>query len=267
MKNSNSLRRQDHIMQLLAQDHCLSINHLAALLDVSGWTIRRDLVQLEARNLVLRSHGAVELAGSEEVRQYAQSMQRQENRAIMVAKARIGARAADLLQDHTQVAMGAGSTTLACARAIKQNHCELVVMTNGLDIAIELTGVPHINLICTGGAAHGDFFTLTGPVAKRAIKSHYFDVAVVGVSGISPDAGLTADSHLNAEILELMIQNAQWVIALADHRKFGRVRFAKLADLCDVDVIVTDCAPEPEMAASLAQSGVEVVVAEGDDVV
>ncbi len=262
MKNSNSLRRQDRIMKALAQEHYMSIKHLAALLDVSGWTVRRDLAQLEARNLITRSHGGVELAASEEVRQYAQSMQRQENPAVQAAKARIGARAARLLHSNSQVAMGAGATTLACARALKHNHTELAVMTNGLDIAIELTGVPHITLICTGGTAHGDFFTLTGPVAKRAIKSHYFDVAVVGVSGISPEAGLTAESHLNAEILEVMIQNAQWVMVLADHRKFGRARFAKVADLGDVDLIVTDRAPERDMAACLEAAGVEVVVAE-----
>ena len=104
--------------------------------------------------------------------------------------------------------------------------------------------------------------TLTGPVAKRAIKSHYFDVAVVGVSGISPEAGLTAESHLNAEILEVMIQNAQWVMVLADHRKFGRARFAKLADLRDVDLIVTDRAPERDMAECLEAAGIEVVVAD-----
>lgn len=249
-------------MKLLAQDHSLSIKRLAHLLDVSGWTVRRDLDQLEQQGLVLRSYGSVELSASDEVRQYAQSMQRQEDRDIMLAKARIGKRAARLLHNNSQVAMGAGSTTLACARALKQNRTELAVMTNGLNIAVELTGLPHINLICTGGTAHGDFFTLTGPVARRAIKSHCFDVAVIGVSGVSLEAGLTVNSHLNAEILQVMIRNAQWVIALADHRKLGRVRFARLADLCDVDVVVTDCPPDPALAGAIAACGVEIIIAD-----
>jgi DeoR/GlpR family transcriptional regulator of sugar metabolism len=262
MKNSNSLRRQDRIMKLLAKEHSMSINHLADLLEVSGWTVRRDLAELEKQNLLQRSYGGVELVVNEDLRMYIQSMQRQEDQKIQAGKQRIGAQTARLLQSGTQIAMGAGSTTLACARSIKQQETNLAVMTNGLNIAIELTGVPHIELICTGGSAHGDFFTLTGPVAKRAIKSHHFDVAVIGVGGISVESGLTADSYLNAEILEAMIQNAQWVIVLADHRKFGRVRFAQLAELDAVDVIVTDQPVDAEVAGAFAEHGVEIVVAD-----
>lgn len=262
MKNSNSLRRQDRIIKLLSKERTMSATQLIDTLGVSGWTIRRDLIQLEDRNLVRRSYGNVELVGGDDVRAYMQTMQRQEDERILLAKTAIGKRAAQLLPPHSQVAMGAGSTTLECARALRERSNELVVMTNGLNLAIELTGLSHIELICTGGTAHGDFFTLNGPVAKRAIQSHHFDIAVTGVGGISVEYGVTVDSILNAEVLEAMIQNAQWVILVADHRKMNRVSFARLAGLDSIDVLVTDTTVPPALGEALVSQGIEIIIAD-----
>lgn len=261
MKNSNSLHRQDRIIKLLSKERTMSVTQLIDILDVSGWTIRRDLTQLEERNLVRRSYGNVELVAGDDVRAYMQSMQKQEDARILAVKEAIGKRAVQLLPSNSQVAMGAGSTTLECARALREHPTDLVVMTNGLNLAVELTGLPHIELICTGGTAHGDFFTLNGPVAKRAIQSHNFDVAVTGVGGISADAGVTVDSILNAEVLQAMIHNAEWVILLADHRKMNRVRFAHLAPLDHVDVLVTDEPLTGILADKMTAHEVEIIVA------
>jgi len=260
MKNSNSLRRQEHIMKLLARHHSMRITDLIETLEVSGWTIRRDLNQLEGLDLIHRSYGMVELVAKAELRTYLQSLHWQEDHKIMEAKQRIGKHATSLLTNHSQIAMGAGTTTLACARNLKNTDKQITVMTNGLNIALELTGLPNLELICTGGTAHGDFFTLNGPVAKRAIKSHYFDVAIIGVGGIALEYGLTVDSYLNAEVLQAIIQQSQWIIVLADHRKIGNRGFVQLADLDVADVIITDQPLPEDMRRQLERLNIQVHV-------
>lgn len=253
MRNPRAVARQERIVQILARRAEASVSELAAELGVSGWTIRRDLAVLAAYGQIGRRRGTVLLMTSDPLVQTAQDQQAE-------AKRRIGREAARLLRAGQRVAIGAGSTTREVARAL-QGHRGLTVVTNALDIALELAAESEITVTCTGGDVHPDYTTLTGPVAERAIRAMVFDVAVIGVSGIDALAGLTSSSPLNAGPLALMIEHAHEVLVVADGTKFGRVGFAQLAPLTTLDVLVTDAAPPVEIRAALAAAGVRVIVA------
>lgn len=151
MKNSKSLSRQDRILKAFELHETLTIKQLIEMLQVSGWTVRRDLAQLEERQLIRRSYGKIELVDREDLRTYQQSLRVREEGALLVAKERIAKQVLRYLRSNTQVVMGAGTTAFACARQIKEHNVKLTIMTNALNIAIELTGLPHIELISTGG--------------------------------------------------------------------------------------------------------------------
>ena len=260
MKGSRSVDRQEKILQLLVAQKTVSINDLAQELDVSGWTVRRELNKMEDQQIVKRAHGTVTLIEApENISLLMETEIEQDVDPLHEAKRQIGETAVRLLRCQRHIALGAGSTTTQVAHAL-QSCSDIKVMTNGLNIAMTLSRQPDIELICTGGSVHGSYYTLTGPEAERALRAHFFDVAVIGVSGIAVKEGLTVNSQLNAFTMRIMVEQSRKIMVVADHSKIGEVRFAQLAPLEVVDWLVTDVRPEPDFCAQLQLHGVELVV-------
>lgn len=260
MKGSRSVDRQEKILQLLVAQKTLSINELAGVLEVSGWTVRRELNKMEDQRIVKRAHGTVTLIEApDSLSLLMESEIEQDVDPLHEAKQQIGETAVRLLRCQRHIALGAGSTTTQVAQAL-QSCSDIKVMTNGLNIAMTLSRQPAIELICTGGSVHGSYYTLTGPEAERALRAHFFDVAVIGVSGIAAKEGLTVNSQLNAFTMRIMVEQSRKIMVVADHSKIGEVRFAQLAPLEVVDWLVTDVRPSPDFCAQLQLHGVELVV-------
>jgi DeoR/GlpR family transcriptional regulator of sugar metabolism len=262
MSGSRSISRQDKILHLLSQQHSMSVHDLSRHLRVSGWTVRRDLVALEERGQIARHHGGVTIHITSILPPPLTPRIEDDAEACAVAKQRIGLTAAQLLRSGQHVVISAGTTTLQVALALRSlPPRRLDIVTNALDIAQELATVPDIAVTCTGGDVHGDYYTLTGPVAERALRSYFFDVAVIGVSGLTAREGLTVNSQLNAVTMDIMVRHATQVIVVADHTKLGQVSFAQLATLDAIDTLVTDAPPPDELNEQLAAAGVTVLVA------
>jgi DeoR family fructose operon transcriptional repressor len=260
MSNARSLVRQEKIVHILMESEQASVQELAAQLGVSSWTIRRELAPLEERQIVRRYHGGVALVDASLVKcndfDHSRSM-------ALEAKRRIGKAAARLLVADESIVLGGGTTTTEVARHLKLRRC-LRIMTNSLNIALELSKNPDIHVTCTGGSADGEFYSLIGSVAERALNAHYFDVAVIGVSGISVSAGLTVSSQANAVVLRMMIDHSRRCVVVADHSKFGEIRFAHLAPLDCIDTIVTDVRPCASICEHLRNLRVHLVIADDD---
>ena len=260
MPSSRRLSRQEALVRLLHHHRELSIAELVTLLKVSEWTVRRDLKELKKAKVIERYYGGVRLGDSPNREFFLPPEQNGNHEATVQTKRSIGLAAARLLEPYNQVVIGAGTTTFQVARALQHFNRSYSIVTNALDIAQELAQVPRMHVTCTGGDVHGDYFTLVGPVTDRALRTYFFDVAVVGVSGISKKEGLTVNNQLNAVTLGLMIEHSSMVIIVADSSKFGKVSFAHLAKLEDVDVIVTNKTPLPSLTEALALDKVELVV-------
>ena len=262
MTHSRSAARQEQILETLVRQQQARVSELAELLGVSGWTVRRDLNQMEEQGLVERSYGRVHLLPS--AQRLSAVVDTEIHRADdpqLKAKQQIGRAAARLLRGSQHVALGAGTTTTQVAHALQKAPCCTKVMTNALNIAMILSRSSEIEVTCTGGTVHGSYHTLTGPVAEQALRHHYFDCAVVGVSGITAREGLTVNSQLNAFTMQILIEQAQRTMIVADHTKMGRVRFAHLAPLCAARWLITDRDPPEEIRRRLEECEVELIVA------
>lgn len=256
MKHTHVFQRREKILQILRQKQEVTVEELAQQVNVSGWTIRRDLAVLEAQNQVRRYYGGAALAVNP-----GQLTQLEHNAQLQIqAKAAIGKCTAQLIKSNQFIALAAGTTTAQVALALRGRD-NISIMTNSLNIAQGLSREPGIQLTCAGGEVHGDYYTLTGPVTERALSTHYYDVAVIGVSGISMERGFSVNSQANAVSIRIMLNNASRRIVVADHTKFNRVSYAFLADLSHVDVIVTDSAPMHVFQQHLQSTGTDVIIA------
>ncbi len=264
MSNSKALQRQEYIMNLLETNEAVSVKLLADRFNVSLWTIRRDLSSLEKRGVLERSYGHA--SPTHPGRDSAQMPKRDSFRLSAVvnleAKQRIGEAAARLLQSGERIAIAGGTTTFEVAKALKGSGFSGKVITNALDIALELAEESEIHVICTGGDVQPRYHTLVGPGTERTLKGQFFDTAVVGVGGISLQRGFTTHSQVDATALELMLANSYRNILVVDSMKFGRVSFASFSSPAPIHYVVTNEPPPPEYRQYLSNLNVNIVVAD-----
>ena len=256
MSHSHVFDRQEKILQLLTQNNRLTIGELSSKLRVSGWTIRRDLTELENRQQIHRTHGGATLSLLPQVLQQHEFNETEQAKA----KARIGLTAAQIVKQGQFIVLAAGTTTMQVALALKGRQ-DIDIMTNALNIAFDLSRESGIRLTCTGGAVNGSYYTLTGPVTERALSAHYYDLAIVGVSGIDLNKGITVNSQLNAAAITLMLEHASKKIVVADHTKFNQVSYAYLTTFQAIDIIVTDRLPSTAFLKQFERTGLELIVA------
>ncbi len=253
-----SLRRADRvsaILDRLAVEHTLTASDLAREFGVSGATLRRDLQMLEEQNLLARTHGgatAADVAYELPVR-YRGGRRREVKEQIALAAARL------LPKGPLTLGLTGGTTTSALARAIA-TRVDVTVVTNALNIATELALRPRLKVITTGGVARPQSYELVGPFAEQTLAGLRIEVAVVGVDGISAEAGLTTFDDLEAHTNRTMVERAARVIVVADGSKVGRSTLAWICPAAAVSALVTDSSADGEQLAALRDAGVDVHV-------
>ena len=264
MSNSKALQRQEQIINLLETNGEVSTKDLADRLKVSIWTIRRDLNGLEERGILHRYYGGADpIRSIDDTRQLEGRDSFRKSAVVNLdAKQRIGLATARLLHSGERVALAGGTTTLEVAKALKTTRFKGEIVTNGLDIALELSEETETHVACLGGDVQPRSHTLFGSLTERMLKLHYFDVAVIGVSGISPSHGITVNSQVDATVLELMVERSSRAILVADRSKFGRVGFASFSPNVQIYCLVTDEPVPVEYSDYLQSLQISMVIAD-----
>ncbi len=244
--------RKRKIVELVSEQGECSVAELAAEMDCSKATIRRDLSDLEDRKLIERSHGGavpVTTVGNEQT--YGQKEVQN-----LDGKMRIGERAAEEITENQVVFFDAGSTTMQVAKNAPENRSFLAV-TNSPVLAIEL-GEQANDVKLTGGSLRHETRALTGPSAERFMERTNFDVLFLGTNAIGPSNGLMTPNEDEARLKSLMIENAGRVVLVSDGSKIGKQSFVKFADLEDIDMFVTDTTLSDEQYEPFESANVEV---------
>lgn len=253
--------RKAELAAFVADAGEVTVAQLAERFEVSADTIRRDLDQLDADGVLVRTHGgAVGLSAAPRPNTELDVRMRLQTQA----KEQIGARAAELVRDGQAVIVNAGTTTLALVRALA-DHRDLTVATNSLRGATELDPKVYRDLYVFGGSVRLMDQATLGPVRLPAWTHQpevdiRCDLALIGVGAVSPDVGFSTSNLVEASMMGEMMDRADKVAVLADSSKFSRRLFAQIAELARADYLVTDAPPPPELARALAEAGVEVLL-------
>ena len=234
----------------------VDVNMLAESYDVTPETIRRDLNELERRGLLRRVHGGaipVERFGLE--LPVAQRTSRNAEHKERIAKA-----ALDQLPDSGSIIIDAGTTTVRLAEMLPADR-QFTVVTHALPIAAMLAERPNITLLLVGGQVRQGTLAAVGGWSQAGYRSVLADVAFAGTNGISRNRGLTTPDLAEAAVKQSLIASARRTIVLSDHSKVGHDEFAHVADLSEVDTLITDSEVDANMAREIHDAGVEVVQA------
>jgi DeoR family transcriptional regulator, fructose operon transcriptional repressor len=250
--------RRFRIREILTKQRTISASDLCSTLEVTPATIRRDLAVLEQEGVLVRSHGgAVSRMSSTRFQPSYQTLARS-NSDEKVAIAR---EAEKLILDGDTVFLEGSTTVLELANRL-QNHNRLTVVTNSPTIVCQLQHSSGVTVLCTGGDLQKDTVYFSGEWAQRAISEIRLDKAVLGVSAIDPEYGVSTANHPEAQIKKMIAKAAKTRIALADHSKFGKQSFAYVGPVSDINILVTDSATDMKYIQDLRESGLEVVIAE-----
>jgi len=246
------------ILQELLRAGEVSVGQLAVRLKVSPSTVRRDLSILEKRGLLRRSHGgavSIQPLLYEPFRHVSNFHEQERQRGA--EKRRIGLVAAELINDDEILAIGAGTTATQVARSVCLNK-GITVLTNAVNVAMELSHRDDLKVIVTGGFLSGDWFALVGPAAIESVREIFVDKVFIGVDGIHVEHGLTTNYPDQATIHRAMLRQARQKIVVADHRKIGAVGSALICPIEKVDLLITDKGATDEMIEPLIAKGILV---------
>ncbi|HEY6801958.1 MAG TPA: DeoR/GlpR family DNA-binding transcription regulator [Pyrinomonadaceae bacterium] len=232
--------RDKEILRQLLKDGEVMVEQLAARFETSPATIRRELSDLEEAGLLRRIHGGaiqVEPMLYEPFRRLSSFADHEHIRAA--EKRRIGLAAAEIIKDGEVVALSAGTTTTQVGRSIHDRK-DVTIVTNAINIAMELSHRVNLKIIMTGGTLNRSCFALTGPSGIESVNKMFYDQAFIGVDGIHPEHGLTSDRSELAAMSRAIIQQSRKTVVVADHSKFGKVGKTLIAPVEKADLIITD---------------------------
>ncbi|WP_017539806.1 MULTISPECIES: DeoR/GlpR family DNA-binding transcription regulator [Nocardiopsis] len=248
--------RRRAILERAREDGRVEVAALAEEFDVTHETVRRDLTALERAGAVRRVHGGaipIERIGFEPALP--------QRDALMAAeKDRIAEAALAELPEEGTVLLDAGSTTRRLAERLPPGR-ELTVVTNSLPIAALVSSRPGITPLLIGGRVRPRTQAAVGGWALRVLEEVYVDAAFLATNGVSAERGLTTPDTSEAEAKRRMVRAARRVVLLADRTKVGDDRFARFADLSEVDCLVTDAGLDARLAEELGAAGPRVVLA------
>jgi len=251
--------RHAHILERLAGTGSIAVSALTNELGVSDMTIRRDLVELEREGRLRRVHGGAvqaEILPPVEMDREEPTFEARLRRGRAIKEA-IAATAADIVKRYRTIAIDVGTTTFLMTPHLHDlQHAQ--IFTNSIRVATALDGgSSEVHL--AGGRIRRDELSTFGPSAVTQFESFWFDVAVLGVSGITP-GGLFDYSFEDADMKRVYLRRANLKIALCDSSKFQRMSLVNIGALTDINLLITDAAPSGALAAALAAARVDVRV-------
>jgi DeoR family transcriptional regulator of aga operon len=248
--------RRRRIMELLEDQERVTVEELVARFSVSAVTIRGDLDALAEAGLLIRSHGGA-LKRDEAADDVPIAVKEAQHHA---EKVRIGQAAAQMVRDGETIMLDSGTTTAEIARQIRALRLSsLNVITNALNIAMELATVPFVRLIMIGGILRQMSYSLSGPHAEQTLRHLHADRLFLGVDGIDPEIGLMTPDVLEAQLNAIMIQVSREVVVVADSSKFERRSLSVISRIEAVHKLITDARVDPERLAALRARNVEVI--------
>jgi len=245
--------RQERMKTYIEQKHVVTIKELQALFpQVSLMTIHRDLDALTEAGVVVKFRGgakSVRHSGDPEF-----EVRIEENNA---GKFTIAQKAMELLQPHSSVFLDASTTNLMLAKSLPDMH--LNILTTGPSIAIELCKLhnPVVTLCC--GTINRKNLALSGQNTLEMLERINIDLAFIGVSGCSVDAGFTCGTEGDMLVKRLVIQKARTSVVMCSREKLKCLMPYTFAKLSDVDYLISD-EPMPEaFRAAAREAGLKLL--------
>jgi DeoR/GlpR family transcriptional regulator of sugar metabolism len=252
--------RDKQIFELLSRHGELSVQHLSDILHVSPSSVRRCLSSLDNHPFIRRTHGGAALSN---VLQYGSLPVAFPEADDAEARA-IAYRASQLIEPGDVIGLSGGRmcTELALNLRVLES---ITVVTNAVNIACELVGLPGIKVMVCGGMMDLGSFELIGQLVDKALEGIFIHKFFVGTDGLTVENGLTNRSEAEAAVARKFASHAGQIIVLSDHYKFRRSNLAQVIPAQNISTIITTYKTPADVLRGFSELGVEILLTPGDE--
>lgn len=248
--------RRRKILQMVEKDGQVTITDLARRFKLSAVTVRADLDALSEIGSIMRSHGGA--VRRNESQDYPLRLKATLHRS---EKIRIGQAASQLVRPNETIILDSGTTTAEIARHLKEKKIRpLTVITNALNISLDLADAPGISVIVVGGLLRPVSYSLVGPQAEAMLRDLHADRLFLGVDGFDLEAGPSTPDVLEAQLNSCMLRVAKEINVVADSTKLGRQSVSRIGPTERISRLITDRRAPPEFIDALRKRGVLVTL-------
>ena len=251
----NKLERKKRLLSIINEKKGATVSELATLLEVSPYTIRRYLQELSQEGLLKKVYGGATLnfGTGFEYNFYEKEKRNKESKSLIAKKA------IEIIKSGMVVLFDSSTTVLSLARLVKDKGLNITVVTNSLPITRELIDTKGIEIFTLGGKVRRQNLSFVGYLTIKSLKNINVDIVFMGVTGISEEGITTVDME-EAETNNAMLKISKQRIILADETKIGRISFFKVADLSDIDILITTHYADKEELKKIKKNKVKVVL-------
>ena len=249
-----AIERRNEILMKLQAERRVVVSELSQLYDVSEETIRRDLEKLVNEGVAIKSYGGAVINENANL-EVPFNIRKNYN---VIGKQKIAEQIAAMVKDGESLMLDASSTAVYIAKALKEKK-NLTVITNSIEIIVELMDMPEWKVLSTGGLSREGSFALVGPQTDKMLKSYHVDKAVISCKGFELESGITDSDELHANNKITMLGAAGKKILAVDKSKFDKTAFTAIGALDDITTVVTDEEPDRRWLQAFEEAGIECV--------
>lgn len=248
-----AIERKNKILAILQEERRVVVSDLSELFKVTEETIRRDLEKLEKEGLAKKTYGGAIMNESLNV-DLPYTVRKKAN---VSNKQYIAEIISSMIEDGDHIMLDASSTAVYVAKHLK-NKKNITLITNSIEILLELSDVVGWKVLSTGGALKEGSLSLVGYQAEKMINTFHVDKAIISCKGVDLEKGITDSNEMDAHIKKLMFDSANVKILAVDNSKFDKISFMKIGDLADIDVIITDSEPDMKWQQIFSSLNVDI---------
>jgi len=249
-------QRQNSILDLLSQQGEVNVESLSNQFKTSEVTIRKDLRQLASEHKLVRKFGGAVRINFE--------TKQNDTPKVSFRKVAIAKTAAGLIKKGDRIVLDSGSTVLEILPFLT-NRSDLVVMTNSLKVANQLTSSDSPpKVLFTGGTWDPQSDSFQGKMAEQMLAAYDFDLAFIGAAGLDPLHGTTTFNEL-INLSKAMATNSSRVVIMAEANKLNR----KIPNIelpwNSISTLISDDSIDSKSVKLITDQGVDVIRALAED--
>lgn len=247
--------RQQKILGYIQEKGSAQVKELADYCHVSEATVRRDLDEMAQAGSIERTHGGAMIQSSTTF----ERVHREKMELMLPEKKRIAKMAASLVSDGESIFVDSGTTAFFLAQQLTAKK-DLTVVTNNLDIACSVPLDGSSTMVITGGMRRENYNVLVGSTTEEFISGLYVDIAFLGCDAINSQSGVFNSNFLEIGVKKQITRIGKRLVLLTDHTKFRRNALAKVCNLRDIDVMISDKGLDGAIVREVEEAGPKVIL-------
>jgi len=229
--------RYGKIIDIIKINGRVKVKELSKLFEVTEDCIRKDLKELESRGYLIRVYG-----GAITQKNHIDIKNIDERKNINTQEKKlIALKAIDLIEDKDIVFLDVSTINLEIAKELNNTNKSVTIVTNMIEIVLELRMNNNIKVICIGGEFNKEIGAIVGAAADRYIRNFTYDKAFIGLGGINKEAGYVSTINLeDGDTKKTIIECSTKIYLVMEKEKFNYDEFYKFATLEEITAIITE---------------------------